>query len=175
MLSNVTIQAIFQQQQLLICLCCISLLYSSVFLEGLQKQYADHGIHIPTICCFWGQKNTSVVRLDTKCQKEKRYPLFSLSFNLIHYLPDGGYLGFGQRPSVSKKDNKDQYIYIYIQVPKYPVCSFVIVLGHKMCLAQTTNNKKVLYAIKRHSSFVDSLQIVRQSRLLDSICKNKFL
>ena len=44
MLSNVTIQAIFQQQQLLICLCCISLLYSSVFLERLQK-YTDHGIH----------------------------------------------------------------------------------------------------------------------------------
>ena len=33
--------------------------------------------YIPTICCFWGQKNTSVVRLDTKCQKEKRYPLLS--------------------------------------------------------------------------------------------------
>ena len=129
--------------------------------------------YIPTICCFWGIEKHVCCTSGYKMSKREKIPLI-LSHSLFQLDPlfAGRWLfGVGTKTFCFKK-RQQRLLYLGAY---YLLYSGVIVLGNKMCLAQALNNKKVLYAIKRHSSFVDSLQIVRQSCLLDRICQNKFL
>ena len=68
--------------------------------------HTDHGIHTNNLLLL-GDRKTRLLYVWIRNVKKRKDTPYSL--NLIHYLLDGGYLGLGQRPSVSKKDNKEQY------------------------------------------------------------------
>ena len=129
--------------------------------------------YIPTICCFWGIEKHVCCTSGYEMSKREKIPLIlSHSLSQLDPLFAGRWLfGVGTKTFCFKK-RQQRLLYLGAY---YLLYSGVIVLGNKMCLAQALNNKKVLYAIKRHSYFVDSLQIVRQSCLLNRICQNKFL
>ena len=124
--------------------------------------------YIPTI---WGIEKHVCCTSGYEMSKREKIPLILSLFQLDPLFAGRWLFGVGTKTFCFKK-RQQRLLYLGAY---YLLYSGVIVLGNKMCLAQALNYKKVLYAIKRHSSFVDSLQIVRQSCLLDRICQNKFL
>ena len=75
--------------------------------------HTDHGIHTNNLLLL-GDRKTRLLYVWIRNVKKRKDTPYSL--NLIHYLLDGGYLGFGQRPSVSKKDNKEK-MYLHSTYP----------------------------------------------------------
>ena len=132
--------------------------------------HTDHGIHTNNLLLL-GDRKTRLLYVWIRNVKKRKDTPYSLSLSTWSIICRTVVIwGWDKDLLFQKRQQRLLYLGAY-----YLLYSGVIVLGNKMCLAQALNNKKVLYAIKRHSSFVDSLQIVRQSCLLDRICQNKFL
>ena len=132
--------------------------------------HTDHGIHTNNLLLL-GDRKTRLLYVWIRNVKKRKDTPYSLSLFQLDPLFAGRWLfGVGTKTFCFKK-RQQRLLYLGAY---YLLYSGVIVLGNKMCLAQALNNKKVLYAIKRHSSFVDSLQIVRQSCLLDRSAKTSF-
>ena len=132
--------------------------------------HTDHGIHTNNLLLL-GDRKTRLLYVWIRNVKKRKDTPYSLSLSTWSIICRTVVIwGWDKDLLFQKRPQRLLYLGAY-----YLLYSGVIVLGNKMCLAQALNNKKVLYAIKRHSSFVDSLQIVRQSCLLNRICQNKFL
>ena len=135
--------------------------------------HTDHGIHTNNLLLL-GDRKTRLLYVWIRNVKKRKDTPYSLSLSTWSIICRTVVIWGWDKDLLFQKKTTKTNILLYLGA-YYLLCSGVIVLGNKMCLAQALNNKKVLYAIKRHSSFVDSLQIVRQSCLLDRICQNKFL
>ena len=135
--------------------------------------HTDHGIHTNNLLLL-GDRKTRLLYVWIRNVKKRKDTPYSLSLSTWSIICRTVVIWGWDKDLLFQKKTTKTNILLYLGA-YYLLYSGVIVLGNKMCLAQALNNKKVLYAIKRHSSFVDSLQIVRQSCLLDRICQNKFL